>query len=346
MPLVSCIVDTDGTGDYSSLNAAVAANFGATSADLATNDEWVECDCQCTSGSADTTAVTIDGLTTAVGNDVKIWCDPDGDYRHEGVWDNTKYRLEGTASLFYLEIYHTTLDGLQLSQNNDSSSSRFAVRIGPGSGGVSDININACIIKIVDAGANTRNVINIASTGDSGSEINITNSLLYCEDGVCGNGVNHYYDGDVTVNIYNCVCYGLEQGLYTDSNPINAINCAVFGNDDDFVGTFDEIDHCASDDGDGTNSVTPTDWDTVFEDYANGDFRLLSTDTDLIDAGTDLSDDMDSVDIAGTSRPSGEWDIGAFEYEQTSGTTWNIGGVSGVTNVSGVDSPTEIGGVS
>src|SRR6056297_3955847 len=93
MSLVECIVDTDGTGDYSSLNAAEADNFGATSADLVTNDEWVECDCQCTSGSVDTTAVTIDGFTTAEGNDVKIWCDPDGDYRHEGVWDDTKYRI-------------------------------------------------------------------------------------------------------------------------------------------------------------------------------------------------------------------------------------------------------------
>src|SRR6056297_32405 len=96
--MTTCVVDTDGTGDYSSLNAAEADDFGAPSADLVTNDDYIECDCQCTSGSADTTKVTIDGLTTAEGNNIKIRCDPDNDpcYRHEGVWDDTKYRLETT----------------------------------------------------------------------------------------------------------------------------------------------------------------------------------------------------------------------------------------------------------
>jgi hypothetical protein len=47
----------------------------------------------------------------------------------------------------------------------------------------------------------------------------------------------------------------------------------------------------------------PTNWENVFEDYANGDFRLKSTDTDLIDNGVDdPGGALFSDDIIGTTR--------------------------------------------
>ena len=102
--------------------------------------------------------------------------------------------------------------------------------------------------------------------------------------------------------------------LDVGGSTVSIINCAVFDSTDDFFGTFALIDYCSSDDGDGTNAVTPADWSTVFVDYTNGDFHLKSTDTDLIGAGVDdPGSGLFSDDIDGETRTS-VWDIGADEY--------------------------------
>ena len=98
-----------------------------------------------------------------------------------------------------------------------------------------------------------------------------------------------------------------------------AYNCIVFNNSDDFKGTI-TIDHCASDDLDGTNPVDISpgateadDWEACFTDYANGDFSLKS-DSVCVGAGVDdPGSGLYSDDILGNTRTS-PWDIGAFEY--------------------------------
>ena len=72
------------------------------------------------------------------------------------------------------------------------------------------------------------------------------------------------------------------------------VNIEDFVTEDDI---FDDIggstiDYCASDDGDGTNAVSPSgsDWANEFVDYANGDFTLLYT-GNLYDAGVGPSAD-------------------------------------------------------
>ena len=59
---------------------------------------------------------------------------------------------------------------------------------------------------------------------------------------------------------------------------------------------------------------------TYFTNITAGseDVNITSDSSGLVDVGTDLSSDSDHAfdyDYAGTSRPSGDWDIGAHEYE-------------------------------
>jgi hypothetical protein len=324
MPLVSCIVDTDGTGDYLSLNAAEAANFGATSADLVANDEWVECDCQCTSGSADTTAVTIDGLTTDATHNVKIWCDPASGYRHNGVWDNIVYRIRvssnSTDAIDLSASSYSILDGLQV--DKDSTSGR-CIHL------THACTSKNCIVKNATAPG-----FGIEAGSSQTSTINCI--AVDCKNGIAG-----------TTSSYNCVVYHSTDdgnaGIDSDDAQ-NSIAIGSPGSGDIVTSGNNNIsgDSTAT----GANSLTNQVATDLFTDPANGDFSLKSG-SNAIDAGTDLSAEMDAVDITGETRPQGSaWDIGAFEYVQGSGTTWNIGGVSGASNVSGVENPSEIGGVS
>jgi len=315
MPLVSCIVDTDGTGDYSSLNAAEAANFGATSADLVTNDEWVECDCQCTSGSADTTGVTIDGLSTAVDNDVKIFCDSDGDYAHEGAWDSLKYRLNNYRALS-IEISHLTVEQVQFLTDGSASSDSWPINAAED---IDGLRLKRLLIRHeIISDNNERYAIDI----DRVASGEITNCIVIREstsEATRGGIQVNEATGDFLVannTIYYNGTHGIRRFINA-SQPIVRNNIVInngTGPDFDESGFSDASNNISSDTtAPGANSLTNQVDTDLFEDPANGDFTLKS-DSNAIDAGTDLSDDMDSVDIAGTSRPSGEWDIGAFEY--------------------------------
>ena len=129
---------------------------------------------------------------------------------------------------------------------------------------------------------------------------------------------------DSTAFIYNTTIYNMAQGIALDNANASATvkNSAVFNNTDDFynnVGTLD-IDYCASDDGDGTNSVTITrsasNYAALVVDAPNGDFHITDTNSELYNMGTNLSSNPDlsfTYDIDGDTR-SGTWDIGADEY--------------------------------
>ncbi|KKK60036.1 hypothetical protein LCGC14_3028370, partial [marine sediment metagenome] len=160
---------------------------------------------------------------------------------------------------------------------------------------------------VVEAGALT--VKNCALSGDTGN-----------------NGV--HIGTDIT-NIYNTIIQGFNDGVKTSAGATaNSTNCAVFdsGNDFDIAVGTQNIDFCASDDGDGTNSVDISpggteadDWNNAFTDYANGDFSVKDTSSVLYNAGTDLSGSGVTDDIIDTARPQpggGSYDIGAFELVQ------------------------------
>jgi hypothetical protein len=115
------VVDPDmGSGyDYDSLYDWEAGEQG----DLTgVRNEIAVAKCRCTGGTADSTAVLVDGWTTSATQYVKIWTDPAESYRHDGTYQTgNKYRLalsradgfllestESYTQVIGLQIYNTT----------------------------------------------------------------------------------------------------------------------------------------------------------------------------------------------------------------------------------------------
>ena len=302
--------------DYGSLSALEAGfeDSNHLNGSLTATDTVLFATCY-TRGAPDTTAMIIDFTSSGADNYFQVFTPTGGaesiaSQRHDGKWDEEKCRLEvtGDDSLYIAENY-ASVDGLQISSDGDANDEDCIYISSQTSS--NEIKISNCILKSLDV-----------------------DGTYYC------NGL-HVYDTEANLIAWNLICYGFVKGLYSNGirihtcstakiysstiqncrngidgqgGTIDVYNCAVFNNTDDFYHTaFDNISFCASDDGDGTHAVTPSNWSAVFVDYANGNFHLKSTDTDLKDAGTDLSSEGLWRDIDGDTR-SGTWDIGADEH--------------------------------
>jgi hypothetical protein len=312
--------------EYASLSAAEAGAPDAdhiTTANLITADVVLNFCCYYDHDdqTADTTAVTINSYTTDETRFILVFTPTGGvqsinSQRHSGAWSASKYRIIASPATTFDGVIkvlddYVRVSGLQI--ENDATTTGVGCCVYSGNG----IILSESILWLYtsNAGYLTDLVGSIASS--------IYNCLgIGSGTGTGGRGFLLRVSGSV---IYNCTVYGSAFARaiwsYGTEGVLTAINCAVFGTGDDFYGTFASIDHCASDDGDGTNAVTPADWSAVFTDYANGDFSLKSGSA-LIGAGIDNpGSGLYSDDIIGNARSS-VWDIGAFEYVTAgSGTT-------------------------
>ena len=129
-------------------------------------------------------------------------------------------------------------------------------------------------------------------------------------------------DGDTIA--YHNVLYGGGYGFFY-AGDLTAINNACVNVTDDFYDNSSgsiSIDHNASTDGDGTNSVSPSgsDWDNEFNDPDNGDFTLLNS-GNCYQGGTTITGGP-TYDIDGDEWDASTPSIGVDEYE---------GGGGGVT---------------
>jgi hypothetical protein len=290
-------------GTYTILQGAItgelAANADLTALGVLTvsiEGDW--------SGGPDTTAVVINGFITDATHYLKIITDASNRALKTGI-SASRYILNTGAAAQSIEIVdgHVWVDGLQI-QGNDGKYALYTHDIPAGGW----LKVSNCYI-----------------TNSYGIVQNSANETTYCWNtifsgnnrGTLGWAGNSYF--------YNCTkCNGASDGMEFDAGTHTIINCAVFNNADDFdtAGATVTIDHCASDDGDGTNDVAESGggatWTGDFVDAANGDFTLKST-SGLVGTGTDnpgsglYSDDIDSV--ARTST----WDIGADEYVAAGG---------------------------
>ncbi|MEA3398166.1 MAG: choice-of-anchor Q domain-containing protein [Patescibacteria group bacterium] len=280
--------------------------------------------CRSTGGSADTTAVDISGWSTASTTYIKIWTDPDDVYgRHQGKWDESKYRLIPGVHINRIVISgatDVTIDGLQIeTYGKIAPSIAISYNTAESDG---NINISSCILR--DSNLSTASYHRgFVNNGGSGTTIKLWNNIIYdFNSGTFGGcGVKQATD-DQTLYAYNNTIYNCTIGFddyYLTNGKLLLINNITqnCGNGYEINGAnIDSAsDYNISDDGTapGDNSITSA---TVqFLDTANDDFHLSPNDTSARNAGVSLFNDATSsfsTDIDGTARGSA-WDIGADE---------------------------------
>lgn len=300
-------IQEDGGGDYTSLKTAVETEAGdisggAVDANFYITETWA---------SADTGNWDIDGWTMGSNN---MLIQTQGDSRStNGKWRSDGWRISDATEGIDIEAANVTIDGAQIVA---TSTGRCMVI----SAGATASKVEYCIL---DGGSSSGGGVAYL-TALTGSTHTLENCVIYRVKAVetVSEGV-FINTTDGTVNMTNCTISGWNDGVEEGiSGDINCSNCAVFNDDDDFDldATGGTIDHCASDDGDGTNAVDISpggteadDWANAFTDWSNGDFSIKNTSSVLYNAGTNTG--APSNDIMGTSRPQATTvDIGAFEF--------------------------------
>ena len=257
--------------------------------------------------AADTTEVVIDGWTSGVDNYIKIYTVNAA--RHKGIWDNAAYHIESALNTISVLEDNTTIDGLQVREVG-TDEWRYAIRVW-----MSSATISSNILKNESA-ANNRN--GISASAAVGELVKINNNIIY---GFSSTGIS-VSTGNSSSLIYNNTIYNSNMGIssqYLNSIIKNNIisNCANAFNDHD--GFADGSDYNATDGSaywkKGSHNIVNARIDFVSTVAGSEDFHLKSTSYNVIDKGTDLSNDSYlafSTDIDGTLRAN-MWDIGADE---------------------------------
>ncbi|MCK5416600.1 hypothetical protein KAI92_04190, partial [Candidatus Parcubacteria bacterium] len=250
--------------------------------------------------SADNNAVTISGWETGEYNYVKIYTTDSA--RHNGKWDEGKYRLETTNNSGYgIRFYedYTKLYGIQAT----APSLGIYARVISGEG-ASNERVAYCIVKNTNNDSHNIGIYRVSyvynnivydfnnnSSGIAeGEGYKYNNTVYNCARGIA-------YGGTVINNIVqDCT-----DGYYGSSNASSDYNISDISGDQPASGAHDKT------------GIT-----VEFIDADNNDFHLDVTDTVAKDAGVDMNVlgfgfQVTSDDIDGHSRHDVGWDIGADE---------------------------------
>jgi len=292
------------------INYAAGVNYLNTS-NLVTGNYQLNLPCY-NDGSVNNTNLIISAYTTSPANYIKIYTpvstttESNTNQRHQGKWDDTKFRIDVNGS-FQLNSSYLVADGLQFNIGNDG----VYVSSGPNA-----VKISNSIIKS-SYGASYG--IRIDGQSTTPKSAYVYNNIVYGGSA----GICRYYDGaGKTLYAYNNTVYGgTNAGIYDlAGSSIVAKNNIVQGSTDGYKGTFlAGSDYNISDlaaDAPGANSKNST--TVAFVDAANKDFHLSVSDTVARKTGLNLQADSYlhfGEDIDGQGR-AGDWDIGADEFSE------------------------------
>ncbi|MBT4251236.1 hypothetical protein HOD82_02680, partial [bacterium] len=272
--------------------------------------------------SADTTAVRIDGWTTDSDNHIKVYTTDLA--RHDGRWNDGKYRMVRTSIGTYQELLdvrtdYVVIDGLQIHVINNGFNSTAGISAANITNSSNKIEISNNIIK----GTITGNDAAGLKSYSVGTIFEIWNNVIYDFD---YNGSEGVILSNVSSNAYNNTFYNCYYGFYGEADDVLKNNI-VQNSTNGYYGTFDLTSDYNISDVDATDAPNDTftdDYATVtFVDAASDDFHLSASDTGAMDVGADLSSDANlnfTTDIDGDTRPGTkdfgtlDWDIGADEY--------------------------------
>lgn len=310
-------------GDYTTLDAAID-HLVASHANLVGSDNYATVEIGGDwSGSPDTAAVTINGLTTDATRYLSIVTDASN--RPTGKWDTTKYRLEvANNSMIVIADDYVRIDGLQGRVSSGNANYQVPFDVGSLSSGANQIRISNCIWR--GHGADYNQTV---LQGLGNGIFKIWNCIIYGLHPTNTNSRIFTFDFAGTAELYSVTGIGSYIGLNRVSGTVTAKNC-YFGNGSgaDYNGTI-SMTTCASSDSTGslglrTIAVNTTNFTAV--SAGSEDFRLPGTGSALYNVGTDTSGDTAplnfTTDIAGESRST--WDIGADEYVAAGGTTLTV----------------------
>ena len=315
-------VKEDGTGDYSSLSAAV----DDIPPDITGGDqEPYEIKITGTWNDADITAVTIDNTTTDATNYIYIYTDSIA--RHNGKWDTSKYRLviedEVNRDGITISESYVRIEGLQIKRNIDSYANNNGIEISSMTDG--EIRINHNIIRGTDDLVGNRYASGICYYNFSANNlvIKVWNNIIYDWNDADNDSEGIYSAYYGTFYIYNNTVINCDKGYEVSPNALGINNIAQ-NCDNGFRNSWGSwkagTDYNISDiDGDAPNVNFGGGFATVtFVDEANDDFRLSSQDSAAKNQGTDSVSPINFTDdIQGQSRnwgaAGGAWDIGADE---------------------------------
>jgi hypothetical protein len=296
---------------YASLSAWEAAE----QTNLVSDGDWHHVYVSTGSGTAaDTSTVNISGWTTGASNYILIEA-ADGDQAVKTSYDTNRYRLECTSSCLTISEDYVRVDGVQIKL---TISAGDAAAIIAGGGQItqtnSDIRVSNCrVLGDISGTAGGRGIWwneNINGYGN----VSVWNTIVTGFTGGSGTCAGVQTGFVETFDVYNSIVRGCASGFYENNSGFpfdNIINVASFVNTDDFNSVTGTIDYCASDDGDGTNSVSPSggDWDNEYTDSANGDFTLVASGNCEGGGTDDPGSGLYSTDMDGDSYSS-PWSIG------------------------------------
>jgi hypothetical protein len=219
------------TGDYWRKDATNYFTVSGTGNDLgASARATAEIDGSWT--SADTAAVTINGWTTDANHYIKIYTTDTA--RHNGTWDETKYRLEiGGHAINAIENF-VRIEGLQV-QVTRSDAARYGLYANNAAG---EVRFSHNIIRGVLSGTAT-DCAGVYVNGGGGLVFKVWNNVIY--DFVNGGNSNYGiygFDAETSYWHNNTIidCY---VGLDRTAGTVVAKNNLVASTTTDFSGTFD-----------------------------------------------------------------------------------------------------------